>query len=49
MTDCRFPKKPEYPDMFRKLSLPVAEAIDGGFRGFIGVSVKVSGLERPAC
>ena len=31
------------------LSLPVAEATDGGLKSFIGVTVKVSGLEDPAC
>ena len=35
--------------MFCWLSLPVAEATDGGWMCFVGVTVKVSGLQGPAC
>ena len=31
------------------LSSPVAEATDGKLKCFVGVNVKVSGLEGPAC
>ena len=43
MTDCRFPKKLESPDMLCELSSPVAEATDWVEVGqwVIGVSVKV--------
>ena len=49
MTDCRFPKKLESHDMLCELSSPVAKATDGGLKCLIRVSVKVSGLEGPAC
>ena len=45
MTDCRFPKKLESPDMFCEHFLPVAEATDGGLECF----VVVSSFEGPAC
>ena len=32
-----------------ELSLPVAEATDGGLNCFVVVSMKVSGIEGPAC
>ena len=48
MTDCRFPKKLESPDMLCELSLPVAKTTDSELKSFIRVSVKVSGLEGPA-
>ena len=45
MTDCRFPKKLEIPDMLCKLSSSVAKATDGGLKCFVSVSVKVNSLE----
>ena len=45
MTIDIFPKKTEGPDMLCELSLPVAEATDGGLMCFVWVSVKVSSLE----
>ena len=31
------------------LSLPVADATNNGLKCFVGINVKVSGLEGPAC
>ena len=44
---CRVPKKLESPDILCLLSSPVAEATYGGLKYFVGVTVKVSGLESP--
>ena len=49
MTNCRFPKKLDGPDMLCELSLPVAEATDGALRCFVGVSVIVSCFQGLAC
>ena len=49
MTDCRFPKKLESSDILYELSSPVAETSGGGLKCFVEVSVKVRGLECPAC
>ena len=41
MTDCRFPKKLESPDILCEIPLPVVRATDSGLKCFVGVSVKV--------
>ena len=45
MSDWRFTKKLESPDLLCALSSPVAEATDGGLKCFVGISVKGSSLE----
>ena len=47
ITGCRFPKKS--PGVLCWLSVPLAEATDSGLTCFVGVSVKVSGVEGPGC
>ena len=42
-------KELESPDMLCWLSLPVAEANDGGLKCFVAVNMNVSGLEGPTC